>query len=764
MLLRPRVLGLLLGAAIAASALPAAAAPKTARPTGAWPAWRAPFGDVMRDTRLVRGEWVHTNTLWLANGANADGLEREDYFAANAPDDPGRMTGDVRRALTYEFFGMGRSVTNGDHELPTDTKRWPDGTGEVAELRMQTDADELFIRVRWHSYPSPTSQLATLAFATPRSQGSQAPLRPWPGISAPLPAVMLSYDVAVTISGRGTSAVVSAEPGARALRVASRDASHVTEVRLPLSMLPRGPWALSGGSGLARPTDPTQYWLAQPGPASADRPGSGGPSPQPSLLGLLFARENPWQFDERRQAELLRAGSTGDASYVLDPRDLMRKRTLVRAPRAGDVTRIYASRHDFGDGITRTPGVAGTMGPPNAAPVGKDLDVTYTRTGRLQDYAMRVPAAYDGRRAWPLIVYLHGFGGTPEEPFRLPLGLVDEAEKRGYLFASLQGRGDTFYRPGLGELDVMEALADVRKHYRVDADRIYLMGHSMGGYGTNNIATRHPELFAAVAPMQGTDSIDLAGNLAHVPWLMVTSDQDLDAGGAQANTMYDVLSQRGYDATLVHYRMKTHEYSSIYDSLPRIFDHFDAHLRVRDPSFVSWTRPSTTDDRPALGQVPDGAYWVDEVGSGTVTAVSSAIRPRGGSPGPTSEDVLVADEGGPSRRTIARIRTTRPGRPGPWRAQNKLSLLLSGGSRLSIDLRKARLVADGLHIYSYSDESYHLTLRGMQDGRYRVVFDYGKFSPETRRLDVRGGTGVLEMPGVTAGDFQDANVTLIAES
>lgn len=750
---RFRALLPLLAAALLSTALPASSAGPASssyRPTGAWPAWRAPFGDVMRDTRLVRGEWVHTNTLWLANGANADGLEREDYFAADGPDDPGRMTGDVRRALTYEFFGMGRSVTNGDHELPTDTKRWPDGTGEVAELRMQTDADELFVRVRWHSYPSPTTQLATLTFSRPRPPHSA----PWPGAK-----VIDNYDVAVTLAGGGRSRLTRVS-GGDGVPVLSRDRDHVTEARVPLRLLPVGPWWVAGGYGLADPTDPARYWTAHRGGATQVTPGSGGPEEYSSVLGMFFAREDPWEFDDRRQALRLRNRSIG-TSYQLDPRDLMRKRTFVPKARTGNLSRVYASRHDFGDGITRTPGVAGTMGPPNVAPIGKDFDVTYTRTGRLQDYAMRVPASYDGRKSLPLIVYLHGFGGTPEEPFRLPLGLVDEAEKRGYLFASLQGRGDTFYRPGLGELDVLEALADVRKHYRVDADRIYLMGHSMGGYGTNNIATRHPDLFAAVAPMQGTDSIDLAANLAHVPWLMVTSDQDLDAGGAQANQMYDALSRLGYDATLVQYRLKTHEYSSIYDTLPRIFEHFAAHRRVRDPRSVTWTRPPSAEDQPKLGQVPDGAYWVDEVGSGAVIAESLAIRPRSGDA--VREETLVYDEGGPSRRTVARIRATRPRRPGPWRPENKLSLILSGGSQLSVDLRRARLVADRLHIYSYSDESYRLTLRGARDGRYRAVVDYGKFAPETRRLDVRGGIAVLEMPGRTAGDYGTANVTLIAE-
>ena len=725
---RLRLLLPLLAVVLIGAALPASSAPSY-RPTGPWATWHVPVGGVMRDATLTRGEWVYTNTLWLALGANADGLEREDYFLAHQPDDPLRMSGDLRRALTYEFFGMGRSVTNGDHELPTDTKRWPDGTGEVAELRMKVDADELFIRVLWHSYPSPTSQLATLTLGSASAAGA--------GLAS-------SADAVVTIAGRGGSSVAA---GGRVVSAASRDADHATEVRVPLALLPRGRWALRGTYGLADPADPTRYWTAHPGPAASESPGSGGPTPYPSILGMLFAREETWQFDERRQAEMLRSGMAGDAFYVLDPHDLSRQRTYIPKPRTGDLSRIYSSRYRGPDGIQRAPGVVPAPDVPSYAPIGKDFNVTYTRTGRLQDYAMRVPAAYDGRRALPLIVYLHGFGGTPEEPFRLPLGLVDEAEKRGYLFASLQGRGDTFYRPGLGELDVTEALADIARHYRVDPDRVYLMGHSMGGYGTNNIATRHPDLFAAVAPAQGTDSTGLAGNLRYVPWLGITSDQDIDPRGDAANRMYGALSGSGYDATLVHYRTKTHEYSSIYDTLPRIFEHFARHRRVVDPATVTWVRPPAAEDRPELGQVPDGAYWIDGVDDGVVLATSRALRERpGGAANPVREDKEV-DEGGPSGRTRALLRTTRPGFPGSFRPRNEMSITALGPSQLTVDLRRARLVAHRLSIEIESEKELQLTLRGAADGRYRVLFGRPH---DPSWMTVRRGVGVLTAPGTVA--------------
>ena len=54
---------------------------------------------------------------------------------------------------------------------------------------------------------------------------------------------------------------------------------------------------------------------------------------------------------------------------------------------------------------------------------------------------------------------------------------------------------------GLGYDDVMRVIADVRRAYPIDPERITLTGLSMGGGGTWAIGLRHPELFAALAPV-----------------------------------------------------------------------------------------------------------------------------------------------------------------------------------------------------------------------------------------------------------------------
>ena len=62
--------------------------------------------------------------------------------------------------------------------------------------------------------------------------------------------------------------------------------------------------------------------------------------------------------------------------------------------------------------------------------------------------------------------------------------------------------------------DVIMILKDVIHKYNVDTSRIYLTGLSYGGFGTWYIASKHPELFAAAAPIAGWGHPDLMQSIA----------------------------------------------------------------------------------------------------------------------------------------------------------------------------------------------------------------------------------------------------------
>src|SRR3954452_17796437 len=117
--------------------------------------------------------------------------------------------------------------------------------------------------------------------------------------------------------------------------------------------------------------------------------------------------------------------------------------------------------------------------------------------------------------------------------------------------------------------------------------------------------------------------------------------------------MYAALSDAGFDASLLVYDLKIHEYSSIYDTLPRLFDFFAAHRRDRNPAVVHWTRPAAAGDRPDLGLVYDGAYWVDGVRAvdakalGTVVAESMAIGHRRRDPAKAKRTSEPREDPGP---------------------------------------------------------------------------------------------------------------------
>lgn len=138
--------------------------------------------------------------------------------------------------------------------------------------------------------------------------------------------------------------------------------------------------------------------------------------------------------------------------------------------------------------------------------------------GTAQPYELFVPPAYRPNRAWPVLITLHGFKGNAGDYFRNTFGLardwrggetLDAHGRHGteptegpMIVIGPQGRGQTYYRQA-GEVDIMEALADVERRYNVDPRRIYITGGSMGGTGAAWIPFRYPGRFAAAAALAG---------------------------------------------------------------------------------------------------------------------------------------------------------------------------------------------------------------------------------------------------------------------
>lgn len=654
------------------------AAPTVRADDAGWHTWQAPTGGAFRQARYEAGELVYTNTLFQGMGANSDRVRRDEYFSGVRP-----ASDDVYRLFTYDFFGMHRVAHNGDYALPTDAEAYPDGTGEIAELRLAVGGDELFVRWRFTSMPRPDAQIATLAFAT---EGAATPATDWPrgaNVRSPWSAALSAWGSGGAIDrSDGTSTPITV-----------RTVGTTMEARVPLAALPAGPWSLTGGAGLHDPLQVGRYWFVPPGQATPATPGNLGAS-DAAVWSLLFARDQPWTFDEERQAEMLYQGDASQARLVVDPLDLEPRPLGVRT---GRMTRMFESRLDLGDGIrrgyvdfTEDSGVE----PSAKAPV--EAARWWSYDDALQSYSLYVPSSYPtATDAVPLVVYLHGLNGTAEEAFGPVLGLEEEVEDRGWLLAGALGRGDNLYE-GAGEVDVLEVIADVSARYRVDPDRIYLMGHSMGAQGTYAVALRNPDVFAAVAPVETLGSVELWRNSRNVPWLHVGAVFDADADSSGAKEFYADRSAAGWEGAVLNYQSKTHEYSAVYDSLPRIFRWFEGHRRERDPAQVSYTLPPAED--PKLGLVHDGAYWV----SGMVGAPGASIdvetfgRPHAAIDATASaRTVRDVSEGGRSGGdTLAELLETTPSYGPVIPATDRATVVARGLSALTLDAGRMGITLD----------------------------------------------------------------------
>jgi dienelactone hydrolase len=136
-----------------------------------------------------------------------------------------------------------------------------------------------------------------------------------------------------------------------------------------------------------------------------------------------------------------------------------------------------------------------------------------------------VPPAYDPARSAPLLLVLHGAGGSGS-------GLTGSwkvvADALGMLVIAPSEAGDNAGY-AFSERERHSALSVLRwaqLAFRVDADRVCLTGASRGGHMTWDLALRHPDRFAALAPCTGAPRTELTEgrnnlryleNVAHLP-------------------------------------------------------------------------------------------------------------------------------------------------------------------------------------------------------------------------------------------------------
>ncbi len=201
------------------------------------------------------------------------------------------------------------------------------------------------------------------------------------------------------------------------------------------------------------------------------------------------------------------------------------------------------------------------------------------------DFLLYLPDGYESsQERWPLLLFLHGAGERGDDLNRVekhgPPKLIAEGRwSYPFIVVSPQCPEEDWWSSGR-QIDVLTALLDhVESTCRVDKDRIYVTGLSMGGFGSWRLACEHPDRFAALAPICGRGDPYRARAIRHLPVWVFHGAKDEVVPLAASQEMVDALEKAGGKAAFTVYPEAGHDsWSATYDN-PALYEWFLSHTR-----------------------------------------------------------------------------------------------------------------------------------------------------------------------------------------
>jgi pimeloyl-ACP methyl ester carboxylesterase len=300
----------------------------------------------------------------------------------------------------------------------------------------------------------------------------------------------------------------------------------------------------------------------------------------------------------------------------------------------GTSTRWYVSSVELGQGVEKT-------------------NVVSTKPqflGRVQPYAVCLPATYAPGRKLPLTLLLHSLAlGQNQLAAIDPRLLHQVCDGRNSVVVTPLARGPACWYFDEGELDVWEVWARVTEQIGTDPNRTVIAGYSMGGYGTYKLGLSYPEVFSQAVVLAGPP---LCG-VRLLPDIEIPADPDPDSHCARegdtlrllvnarwlpfviAHGLWDALvpflgvlqqvldlDRLGYRYRFIVYPSENHLSFALKDKFDDPVSHMGTAVRQGDPGHITFAwYPQLV--QPDLGIGPHRAWWISDL---TAAAYATATR------------------------------------------------------------------------------------------------------------------------------------------
>lgn len=190
------------------------------------------------------------------------------------------------------------------------------------------------------------------------------------------------------------------------------------------------------------------------------------------------------------------------------------------------------------------------------------------------DYLVYVPTDYEKKDSWPLLLFLHGAGERGDDLELVkkhgPPKLIDQRKSFPFVVVSPQCPKNGWW--STKPLELVALLDEVVAKYKIDQDRIYLTGLSMGGFGTWTLAAYAPDRFAAIIPICGGGEALSARRLTHLPVWVFHGAKDPLVPLKRSEEMVDSLKKLKGDVKFTVYPEAGHDsWTATYDN-PELYE------------------------------------------------------------------------------------------------------------------------------------------------------------------------------------------------
>jgi hypothetical protein len=653
-------------------------------------------------------------------------------------------------------------LSGGNAEYPHDWARYGDNAADLVELHVTADAKNILYLFRLNTLLQPDSTVIGLAVDEDDQETT--------GGGAWLNGANLAttgWERLYTVWGTGGS--VATPAGAPvALSTLGGGLSvdleeNLIEMRVPRAVADPGTktWRIRAVVGLWDLQAAT--WLPWASTADEHSPavrfaGAAQSSSLPNVFNVAFRPiDEPGDFGNDRQGAQLAAGDLSPYSAVVDfARIAAGYSDPPKPPPTGTYNRVYRSELP-GEGVVDL-----SLKPcyeafaldhqPWKYPACQDYYLS-----RYQPYKITVPETYVHGAPSPLMMTSHGYNEyfTPDPMWAGPL----ESHRGVGAFALGRGQGTAYMRAA--ERDILEVMADVKKHYSIDADRVSAVGASHGGAFVWFMTALHPDLFSAGMPIIpgyikheefGTENdvvlnaayvplgpegdrlqsvafkaSDIFENLRNIPVRILTGDEDpASPPGRYELTVTDRLGELGYD--YVHYGCSVHTHGPVpVNLLTQVENWLLEQVRPENPRFVVYKGNTGADKwNEPWGNRHDAAYWVRDIRFSDparpflVRAESRAIAERSFTTSPVSE--VFVDPNTPPSLCHSKGLALNPAEP--LAVSNELALDMTNVNAMTIQADRADITLDGAQLRISADHDGLLTLTGLDPShRSRVVVD-----------------------------------------